>query len=1086
MNVRSILFMLAASVSVVSVDASAQSKPWGDDVSVEKITITNAGHYTIDNGLTSSYITCLERDCNGLIWLGTNDGINAFDGYGFRGYVANQEDSTTIQGKKISDVKDIDNYYLLAAMADGGLALYDKRTDRFMNVNIDDAPENHSEFRSAYGICKMGTTAYVAFENNIIRIDLTTGDQNKIVMMPRKKHTGSNIERMELAPMPDNRHIAMMLSKTTFGVLDTRTDRVKTIRLNKEYINDICPLDETHCYICTTKGLKIYDVSTGQFSQERILNNTLVQAITKDYGIGFWIAYDNNHLLKWIPSRNKVKEVSNISFFLDKRTSVNDVIEDENEILWLATSNAGLIKLDAKHPKIKNIEIDAPDLPLNYITHDIYARRSHDIWAACGIDGALRVNTKTQTIERIPIPHRNVYSVLVRKSDEVIFGTTWGALRYTPNAAEKFEPIPIKDAVLDSIGGRCIINNICEDCLGNLWFATQIGVYKYNGLTAKRYASASHGLENVNMVYEDGDGRIWSGTISGSFVMEPGDSVFTETKSCELNYGDNNNTNCFVDYDNSVLIGTSSGVLVYNKESHEVKKATFGGHFNQAMIYSITTDENGVIWLSTNRGVGYIDGNFNQVYLFNQHDGLSFQGNECHKFARYKNYIYIGNATNLNFIKADILHFNDTQPKAFVSSVEYGQSGGEERAVMENDTLFTVRYLVRAALKVRVASSDFTFPSRNEFMYRLDNDDWVRMVGNNEILLSGPLPGTYRLEIRATNSDKTWSETTKTVYIKIVPPLWFSTPAVVFYVILALTGTWFLIDIRFRSMKRRMKQVENEAKAKSQVEAQKNRLAVLHRDQENSIRYAKRIQESLMPPVSTISGLFNKMFVYYSPRDIVSGDFYSFYHRDDMTFIIAADCTGHGVPGAFISILGIDHLYNIIMRQKIDDAGTILTYLHRDLHSTVFRNENSREEFNEGMDLTVCVVYHKEKRINFAGAMNDLYLIRDNEILTYHGDRHSIGTNSTLGEVDDKQYASQVIYCQPGDMFYMFSDGFVDQFGGPENKKFKHRRFKQLLLYLHKLPAKDQKNMLNRRFLEWRGINDQTDDVSVIGFEPWA
>ena len=1082
-----------ALASCFSIEASADKQKveskYGDDISVEGLTIHNAGQFTIDDGLSSSYVTCIERDMNGMMWLGTNDGINTFDGYAFRTYLSDQNDSTTINGKKISGIQDIDTYTTYVTVSDGGLSKFDKRTGHFEPIVIEAKESNPGQFNHAYGVCKVGQIAYVAYENAIVKINIKTGVQSVINLSTHKLHTGANIERVKMKPMLDNKHLGMLLTKTTIAILDLATDEVKIQKTTgKYYFCDICPLDRSHMYICTTIGLFKYNIETYELEKEEILDGNMVQSITNDYGIGYWIAYDNNHLMKWVPSRKKVRELSNVSYFLNKQTSVNFMLEDtQNEILWLATSNNGLIKLDVKHPKIQNIDIDDSGLPLNYKTQDIFARKSHEVWAACGTDGVLKVDTRTYTSEHIPVKHKNVYSVYVRRNGDIMFGTTRGLLRYAPEEPDGVVEIPISDPVIEHDGdSRCIINAMCEDCLGNMWFATQLGVYKYNGETSQRYPSASNGVENVNTIYEDSDGRMWSGTETSSFVMEPGDTAFVETMACKINHGDNNATMSFADYVDNVLIGTANGVLVYNKSSKKVTSAWFNDIFGNAMIYSLVCDDNGVIWISTNKGVGYVNYNYNQSYVFNHHDGLTFQGNECHKFAKYKNYIYIGNATNLNFILANHINFNDTPPLTLISSVTYGQSDRENLATMESDTLYSVKYLMNASLKINVASSDFSIPSRNKFMYRIDDSDWLSLTNGNEILIPGHMPGTIKVEVRASNCDNTWGETTKIIYISIIPPLWLSSGAVIFYIIFLFAALWFLIDLRVRGMRARVKHAENEAKSKKLVEEQRNRLAKLHKDQEDSIRYAQRIQASLMPPEGHFASRFSKLFVFYKPRDIVSGDFYCFYERDDKTFIISADCTGHGVPGAFISILGIDHLYNIIMRQRVDDAGTILTYLHRDLHSTVFKTDMNNEEFNEGMDLTVSVVYHKEKKINFAGAMNSLYIIRDNGILEYQGDRHSIGTNSTLGDTDDTQYRSQMIECQDGDMFYMFSDGIVDQFGGPEYKKFKHRRFKQLLLYIHKLPARDQKTMLNRRFIEWKGNNEQTDDVSVIGFEPWA
>ena len=1078
LNAHTILLTIAAATYQVA--AIAQS-----DVATEYFSVCNVAHYTIDNGLTSSFISSIEEDENGMLWLGTNDGINTFDGYAFKNFISDKNDTTALCGKDVGSLKSSGDY-IYAALRDGGLACFDQHKGYFKTIPIDDSPANQNEFTCAYGLCSLGDYLYISYINNIIKIDKNSGEQTKIVLATRKRHTGAKIDRMRLEPMGDDRHIAIMLSKTSFAILDTQTDKLKITRHTRGYLNDICVVNDSTIYLATSTGLYTYNVNTQKYGQENILRKEQVQCIIKDYGLGYWIAYNNNHLLKWIPSHNKTREVQNLPFYLNTHSVVNNMLEDENQILWLATSNAGLIKLDMKHPKIRNVSVSQTDMPLNYITHDIFARRSHEVWAACGVDGVLKVDTKNKVAEHIRVPHRNVYSVYVRRNGEVLFGTTLGPLRYNPQSEDGVEVIEVTDSIISSLDGRCIVNFINEDWLGNVWFATQVGLYKYNGISTVRYPSASHGIENVNVVYADLDGRVWVGTESGSFVMEVGDSTFVEAKTIDILPSADNNTTSFADNGKTVLIGTISGVLVYDKATRTIEQAPFNSQLSNTMVYDVVSNINGDIWLSTNRGVGYVRAGSKHLYMFNHHDGLARMGNDCHQFARYKQYLYVGNATNLNFIQMDNIHFNDVRPNVFVSSITYGQSGKEAETTILNDTLYSVKYLMRAALQVNIASSDFTLPSRNEFIYRINNDEWVPLSNDHSIIVSGPMPGTYRIEIKATNSDKIWTDTTRVFYIDIVPPLWLSNAAIIFYIILILVSTWFLIDIRFRSINKRMKQMENEARSKKIVEAQRNRLAKLHKDQEDSIKYAKRIQESLMPPLEGLDSLFDKIFIYYMPRDIVSGDFYGLYHRDDKTFIISADCTGHGVPGAFISIVGIDHLYNIIMRQKIDDAGTILTYLHRDIHSTLIKRRNSNEEFNEGMDMTLCVVYHKEKRINFAGAMNDLYIIRDNDILTYHGDRHSIGTSGILDDNKDITYTSQMIDCYNGDIFYMFSDGYVDQFGGPEHKKFKHRRFKQLLLYIHKLPANDQKSMLNRRLQEWKGANDQTDDISVLGFEPWA
>jgi serine phosphatase RsbU (regulator of sigma subunit) len=250
-----------------------------------------------------------------------------------------------------------------------------------------------------------------------------------------------------------------------------------------------------------------------------------------------------------------------------------------------------------------------------------------------------------------------------------------------------------------------------------------------------------------------------------------------------------------------------------------------------------------------------------------------------------------------------------------------------------------------------------------------------------------------------------------------------------------------------------------------------------NRDITASINYAWRIQNAILPDPKEIKGLYNKYFILYIPKDIVSGDFYWFNRAGNRLIIAAGDCTGHGVPGALMSMLGISFLEEIVIRRGITESGQILNELRKEIQRALHQ-KGTCTQAKDGMDISVCSVDRTKNIIQYSGAYNNLYLIRSGELTEYHADRMPIG----IYDMSERDFASQEIPSMPGDLIYMYSDGYADQFGGPDNKKFKYSALKALLTEIHDLPLQKQKQKLEKKFVEWKGEFPQTDDVLIIGF----
>lgn len=292
-----------------------------------------------------------------------------------------------------------------------------------------------------------------------------------------------------------------------------------------------------------------------------------------------------------------------------------------------------------------------------------------------------------------------------------------------------------------------------------------------------------------------------------------------------------------------------------------------------------------------------------------------------------------------------------------------------------------------------------------------------------------------------------------------------------------------LVFLLVMSQTRRLIKIRRLLKEKEQalalVEIQKIELEIKNKNITDSLIYAQRIQEARLPSETYFRKHFEDSFIFFKPKDIISGDFYWIGEKEDKVFVVAADCTGHGVPGALMSMIGIEIIEKTINDDNIENPSQILAVLNRGLEKTFSREKNIGTIIRDGMDIGLCVIDKKRRKLTFAGAFFPLYLIRDNSLIEIKGDKIIIGMNP-----DGISYINHELDLMNNDILYIFSDGYVDQFGGSDNKKFMYRRFRYLLMTIHRFPVDDQKAILDENIKTWMGRNDQIDDIMVIGFRP--
>ena len=369
-----------------------------------------------------------------------------------------------------------------------------------------------------------------------------------------------------------------------------------------------------------------------------------------------------------------------------------------------------------------------------------------------------------------------------------------------------------------------------------------------------------------------------------------------------------------------------------------------------------------------------------------------------------------------------------------------------------------------------LAAPGYLKQNSTQYQYFLEKmmTDWSKWSSASTIALMPP-PGSYNLKVRAKDIWGNVSEPT-TLKFTIKAPF---TQTTLFYIIVTLIIIYIvLLVIRFREAQLRKDKKILEQKVKertAEIAAQKEEIT-------SSIEYASRIQMAMLPINDHYTDFFSDHFVIFKPRDIVSGDFYWIGEDDHHIFFTVADCTGHGVPGAFMSTLGISTLNEIIANKSDLKANTILDLL-REKIKTSLHQTGKEGEASDGMDIAFCVLDKNRKVLEFSGAYNPLLIFQGGEMKEYKADRMPIGIY--YGE--KKSFTNYEISVKKGDTLYIFSDGFVDQFGGPDGVKYKLSKLKLLLSGIYYKPLDEQRSIIENEFQEWRGAGNQIDDVTIIG-----
>ncbi len=388
----------------------------------------------------------------------------------------------------------------------------------------------------------------------------------------------------------------------------------------------------------------------------------------------------------------------------------------------------------------------------------------------------------------------------------------------------------------------------------------------------------------------------------------------------------------------------------------------------------------------------------------------------------------------------------------------------------------------------------------SSFLYGYEKE-WSKWNSKTERVYTNLDEGEYIFKVKAKNIYGIESE--EATYKFIILPPWYRTIlAYIFYIIAFIVFVWFIVKLNVRRLEQEKIHLEGIVKERTaEVVKQRDHIAEQNKSITDSIHYASRIQRALLPGENIINKL-PEHFVLFKPRDIVSGDFYWMSKKGDKLFIVAADCTGHGVPGAFMSMLGISFLNEIVNEKGVDFTNIILDDL-REHVITSLKQAGESSQSKDGMDVAFCIIDKKTRKLQFSGANNPVYIIREltpeqikqaetqeielpkgvmrnenYELTQIKPDKMPIGIY-----IKNTPFTYNEVQLIKDDSLYIFSDGYVDQFGGDKGSKFMTKRFKRLLLSVQDKPMEEQKEILDKNIEEWKGDDEQIDDILVIGFK---
>jgi len=994
--------------------------------------------YTTKDGLLDDKIYALLEDSKGNIWIGTRKGINLFNGYSFDTIKLNI-DTKQLQIRDI--IEDSKGIIWAATYGDGLIKIKNNQTH-------------------TYTVSEGLISNYLYTLEEIGEGKILIGTKNGISYFDGKRftHYDSENEHQEntirtIKKINDNRIIYGAFGS---GVCELINNQHRCVPIKKEQHNEnvmsILKARSGAVWVATF-GEGLYKITEDSIYNINIKNSELptnnILSLYEDALGNIWVG----------TFRGGVCKISETAFYsytqkdgLDDPSIENLFQTSDGTIIM--TSLSGEINQFKKEGGISNFEKN-DKISTGRIT-SIIEDFEGSLWMGSDGDGIFKVTRDDVSIlssKNKKIPTNQVFSLYQSKDSTIWIGTYGdGIIEYKDgeikNYKKEYERGLMSNQIID----------IKEDARGLIWFATTGGgITSYDGINFKGY---DLGVSDFASIQLDIFNNIWFASVGGGVFMYNG--IEFENFNTDDGILSNNVNLLTFDDANNLWIGSEKGI---NKIIFELKDTLGKIKYivNNVESYGV---EDGLVGVETNQGAVLKDNDGN--LWFGTVNGVSKYNPKADKF-------------NVKPPKVEIkeLKLNDepTDWLQYADSIFPWNNLPRSLELKYNQNNLTIEYV----------GINLNVPHKVEYKLMLEglDEDWT-ITYRDFVNYSNLPPGDYIFKVLAKNEDGIWQRKATVFKFSIDKPFWLKWWFIII-IILIVSSLIFLyikrreaeirkqnlllektVNVRTAELK---KEKENVEKINEEVEKKNGQIL-------DSIQYAKKIQMAILPPDELVREKLPNFGIFYEAKDIVSGDFYWLTEENGIIYFATVDCTGHGVPGAFMSIVGYRLLELIINGYKIKEPAEALDELHMQVLETLHKQKGNAKDISDGMDIALCAWDRKTNKIRYAGAHNALYLIRNGELIEYKPNSRPIGM-SMMKEF--KNLEQEEIQLEKGDVVYIFTDGFADQFGGGKYRKYYYQNFQSFLISISHHSMDEQKKMLKEEFLNWKGDYEQIDDVLVFG-----
>ncbi len=752
--------------------------------------------------------------------------------------------------------------------------------------------------------------------------------------------------------------------------------------------------------------------------------------------------------------------------------------------------------------------------------NSVYIDHTKQIWLA-GKKGLCQYAEKRFNVinKAKGLSEEKILALAVDDNNNVWIGTTMGISKI-----ENIEGGDLKETKIASLD-KFTISSATKAPDGNIWFGTY-----GNGIVIMSAESNNNVVlnskddqlpnDNISSIYFANDTTVFVSTLGGGLIkvhveLKGQAKLFKVVKNyTQANDGLGNDYvyNVITDRKGKLFVATDGGgldVLENGKFVDLAKKH----HLRSNTFYSICCDKNNNIWASSS-AEGIVKYNGKDIQIFNQKNGI--RDLQPQQMLVIKNYLYLINSKGIDKINIETgevsycdLIDKDFEPNLnavckFRNKILFGTNLGiliyrtdktkidsiKPRALITDllinykpqniDSLYEFQH-TQNNVSLSFKGVWLKNPEKLTFRYRLNGleSEWSYADEAKVVNYNNLSPGNYNFIVQVKNDEDVWSDPETYSFI-ILSPIWQRWWFWPIIILLIVVGGYSFVKYRLKVLHRENLILEQKVVLRTkEIEKQRKIIEEKNKDITDSIAYARKIQDAILPNKAFIHQHIPHSFVLYLTKDIVSGDFYFFTHFDNFSIIAAIDCTGHGVPGAFMSLIGYNQLNYIINENKITNPADILFELNKGVISVIHKNES---ESKDGMDVAICKINHHDLSLEYAGAMRPLWIVNQNELTEIKADKIPIGTKQEHRELEIK-YTTHVIKHDPNNHFYIFTDGYADQFGGEKEKKFSTGKFKDLLIKNYGLNFTEQEQNIKETHFTWKGKCEQVDDILVIGFK---